>query len=501
MDVDKLIKALLRGEKRATAKLLTLVESCHPLAQKIISKIYDETGKAHVIGITGSPGSGKSTLIARLVREIRMRRETVGVIAVDPTSPYSGGAFLGDRVRMQSMSADEGVFIRSMATRGGVGGVSRATRDAVRLLEAWGADVVLVETVGAGQSEVGVIRIADTVVLLLSPGAGDEIQAFKAGIMEIADIYVVNKADVEGADRVLVDVGDMLSMGALERGWVPPILKVSAKTEEGVSELLEALERHREHVLSRPYRVRRGRMVEDEVLSIIQEKAANYVLGSIKRSSGLEEAIKRILEKELDPYTAVEELLSQVNISPQKGIEISTGKRCLETGITHVYTGDGKGKTSAALGLALRALGTGLTVYIIQFIKSNQECGEHLMVEKIPNLKMITYGRGGFIEKGSPSHEDVELAGNALKHAREIVASGEHDVVILDEVNVAMAFGLVRVDEVLALISGKPENVELVLTGRGTPEEIIEAADLVTEMVEVKHPYNKGLKARRGIDY
>jgi LAO/AO transport system kinase len=497
-DIEKLTEDALKGDKRSIARLLTVVENGGPEARDAIAILYPETGKTHIIGITGSPGVGKSTLIEKMIREIRKRDKTVGVVAVDPTSPFSGGAFLGDRVRMQSLSTDEGVFIRSMATRGSLGGVARATNDAVKVLDASGMDFIIVETVGAGQSEVEIMRITETVVVMLSPGAGDDIQALKAGIMEIGDIFVVNKADLENAQRVVMDVKNTLSMKEPEEGWRTPIIKTVATTGAGVDELLETIIRHREHLNSSGASEQRKRRVEDEVVSAIREKAADYVIDSLRGSNQLAETIERVMNLEKDPYTAVDELLSTLRIRPKGGRMDDPG---LERGLTQVYTGDGKGKTSAAFGLALRAVGRGLRVFVIQFIKGGVDYGELHVVGDLPRFDLVAYGRGQFIDKESPDEEDIAQARRALEHAREILGEGEHDVVILDEVNVAITFGLVSVEDVLTLIREKPGNVELVLTGRGAPDEIIEAADLVTEMREIKHPFNAGVKARKGIEY
>jgi len=496
--VRELVERLRRGDKRAAARLITLVESRDPRGHKAIAEIYCETGGAHIIGITGSPGVGKSALIERLITELRERGRRVGVITVDPTSPYSGGAFLGDRVRMQRHTTDPGVFIRSLATRGSTGGVSMATRDAVRVLEAWGAEAVLVETVGAGQSEVGVMRIADTVALLLSPGAGDEIQALKAGIMEIADVYAVNKADIEGADMVLVDVRRMLSMEESGSGWTPPVVKVSARTGMGIPELFGELERHREHVESHPDEDKERRRARDEVLSIVRERAADNAIASLLASDMLQKAVTDVKERRVDPYTSVERLLlSNAATHPLSGTE---GGSKLEIGLTHVYTGDGKGKTSAALGLALRAIGRGLRVHVIQFLKGHPDDGEHIVAERIPGLDITTCGRGELIED-SPTPKDKALAVEALELARETIGSGDYDVVVLDEVNIALELGLIGKDAILDIIASKPAKLELVMTGRGAPPEIVESADLVTEMREVKHPFKKGVKARKGIEY
>jgi LAO/AO transport system kinase len=316
-DIEKLAEDALKGDKRSVARLLTVVENGLPEARDAIAILYPETGKAHIIGITGSPGVGKSTLIEKMIKEIRKRDKTVGVVAVDPTSPFSGGAFLGDRVRMQSLSTDEGVFIRSMATRGSLGGVAMATNDVVKVLDASGMDFIIVETVGAGQSEVEVMRITETVVVMLSPGAGDDIQALKAGMMEIGNVFVVNKADLENAQRVVVDVKNTLSMKASEEEWRTPVVKTVATTGDGVDELLETIIRHREHLNSSGASEQRKRRVEDEVVSAIREKAADYVIESLRGSNQLAETIERVMKLEKDPYTAVDELLSTLRVRPE----------------------------------------------------------------------------------------------------------------------------------------------------------------------------------------
>jgi LAO/AO transport system kinase len=316
-DIEKLAEDALKGDKRSVARLLTVVENGGPEARDAIAILYPETGRAHIIGITGSPGVGKSTLIEKMIREIRKRDKTVGVVAVDPTSPFSGGAFLGDRVRMQSLSTDEGVFIRSMATRGSLGGVARATNDAVKVLDASGMDFIIVETVGAGQSEVEVMRITETVVVMLSPGAGDDIQALKAGMMEIGDVFVVNKADLENAQRVVMDVKNTLSMKAPEEGWKTPVVKTVATTGDGVNELLETIIQHREHLNSSGASEQRKRRVEDEVVSAIREKAADYIIASLRGSNQLAETIERVMNLEKDPYTAVDELLLTLRVRPE----------------------------------------------------------------------------------------------------------------------------------------------------------------------------------------
>ncbi len=234
--MEKLLNNAFKGDPRSIGRLISLVEADTPSAKEIMKQIYPRTGKAKVIGITGSPGAGKSTFVDRLIEQFKTDNMKVGVIAIDPSSPFTGGAILGDRLRMQSHALDEGVFIRSMGSRGHLGGVSRATHEAALILDACGFDVVLIETVGVGQSEVDIIKIADTVVLVLVPGMGDDVQIMKAGIMEIADTFVVNKADKEGADKVAADVQVMLKM-LKEKEWVPPVTLVSSQNNTGIEEV------------------------------------------------------------------------------------------------------------------------------------------------------------------------------------------------------------------------------------------------------------------------
>jgi len=309
--VEELTQGVLSGDVRSIARAITVIENNAPEAKKLVSSIYPHTGKAHIIGFTGAGGAGKSTLIEKIVREYRRNGKTVGVVAVDPTSPFTGGAFLGDRIRMQELSTDPGVFIRSMASRNYPGGIARATKDAVKVLDAAGKDIVIVETVGAGQSEVEIIKVAQTVVVTHAPGLGDEIQAIKAGIMEIADIFVVNKADRENASKTAMDIQAILQLNNKENAWKPPILKTVALTGEGVPELIEKIEEHRLFLEKELKHKRNREKAEAELIEAIKEKVVSSVLEDLRKEGKLEQLVGKIVEKEIDPATAAEKLLKK----------------------------------------------------------------------------------------------------------------------------------------------------------------------------------------------
>jgi len=313
LEVGNLVEGVLRGDQRSIARAITLAENLFPEGQKIVSLLFPYTGKVAVVGVTGPPGSGKSTLIEKLVVELRKRGKTVGVIAVDPTSPFTGGSFLGDRVRMMSLSAEPHVFIRSMASRGNLGGLARASVDAVKILDASGRDFVIVETIGAGQSEVDIMRVADTVLLVQAPGLGDEIQAIKAGIMEIADIFVVNKADLPKADETAEDIREVLELKKEAEGvWRPPIIKTNALTGEGVEELIEKIQEHREWLKSGPdLEKRRKENIREELLSAVMHKVVEKIYSTPGSERDLEEVVHRIMKREIDPYSAADELLKK----------------------------------------------------------------------------------------------------------------------------------------------------------------------------------------------
>jgi LAO/AO transport system kinase len=311
MDVARVVEGVLEGERRAVARAISMIEDGAEGLPQLIGGIYPRTGRAYTVGLTGSPGVGKSSLAAELVTAARQRDRTVAVLAVDPTSPFTGGALLGDRLRMQSHATDPGVFIRSMATRGHLGGLALAAPEAVRVLDASGAHLVVVETVGVGQAEVEVATAADTTLVVVAPGWGDAVQASKAGILEIADVFVVNKADREGADEAVRDIEVMLKMGpALP--WTPPVVKTSTQTHEGPSDLWDAIESHRKHLesageLERRRRSRILREVEDMVSLRLRQRAADLL-----EEGALEALGDDLVARRVDPYRAADMLLQRV---------------------------------------------------------------------------------------------------------------------------------------------------------------------------------------------
>jgi len=245
--MQQLVAELLEGNRRAAARLISLVENDDPGKRELLKDIYPRTANAYVIGVTGAPGSGKSSLVDWLLKQLRKDGLTVGAIAVDPTSPFSGGAILGDRIRMQDHALDQDIFIRSMGTRGSLGGLSRATREAIQVLDAFGKDIILIETVGVGQSEVDIVKTADTTIVVLTPASGDSLQTIKAGIMEIADVFAVNKSDLPGADRMVTEINMMLDMKK-NAAWRPPVIPTVSVKNEGIEELWRALQEHRQHI-------------------------------------------------------------------------------------------------------------------------------------------------------------------------------------------------------------------------------------------------------------
>lgn len=309
MTSDDLLAHARGGDKRAIARLLSVVENEEAGAADVLRQIYPQTGNARVIGITGPPGGGKSTLVNRLAGEYRGREARVAVVAVDPSSPFSGGALLGDRIRMSERFLDEGLFIRSMASRGHSGGLARTTIRVVNVLDALGYGTVLVETVGVGQEEVEVVRVADTVCLVTVPGLGDDIQAIKAGVLEIADVLVVNKADRPGADDTARDLAQMLTLGKLRTTWKPPIVRTVAATGDGVPELVDAIERHATWAAESGERDRRRR---DTARSEVEDLLREALVRRLRDRLGEERvtrAVERVARRDIDPYAAVEEML------------------------------------------------------------------------------------------------------------------------------------------------------------------------------------------------
>ncbi|HEY8622038.1 MAG TPA: methylmalonyl Co-A mutase-associated GTPase MeaB [Dermatophilaceae bacterium] len=311
VDVPALVDAARAGAPRAVARLISLVEDAHPALREVMAALAPHTGHAHIIGITGSPGVGKSTLTNALVGILRARGKRVGILAVDPSSPFSGGALLGDRIRMQDHALDPDVYIRSMASRGHLGGLSWTTPQALRVLDAAGCEVVLVETVGVGQSEVEVAGLADTTLVLLAPGMGDGIQAAKAGILEIGDIFVVNKADREGADATVRDIRHMISLGDRSEPnlWRSPVLKTVAARDDGVAEVMAAIEDHFAWMeASGTLRDRRVRRAVDEIEAIAIQ-ALRIRIGDLRHGNRVDELAAQVVDGSSDPYAAADQVV------------------------------------------------------------------------------------------------------------------------------------------------------------------------------------------------
>ena len=329
LNLDSLVDGVRQRDVRAMARAITIVESEGPEAHALVAGLYARTGAAYVIGVTGPPGAGKSTLVDQLIALVRQRGSSVGVIAVDPTSPFSGGAILGDRIRMGAHAGDAGVFVRSMATRGQLGGLARAAADAVVVLDAAGLDVIIVETVGVGQDEVDVAEMADVSIVVLVPGAGDDVQAIKAGIMEIADVFVVNKADRDGAERMVQSIEMNLSLQAFGAGdWRPPVLKTVASEGTGVDDVWNAIERFRTHP-DQSRAARQRQRVEARLRQLVAAAYLRHVERVVPREE-LEAMIDRMVARELDPYAAAESLLratvaKEVPAPPRDRADAPTG--------------------------------------------------------------------------------------------------------------------------------------------------------------------------------
>jgi LAO/AO transport system kinase len=405
-----LTERVLRGDPRAVARAISLIEDESPLGADLVRSIFAQTGRAYLVGVTGSPGAGKSTLVDRLIAELRRAGKTVGVIAVDPTSSFTGGAILGDRVRMQAHAADAGVFIRSMATRGNLGGLARASSDAALVLDASGKDVVLIETVGVGQDEVDIVRTADISIVTLVPGAGDEVQALKAGIMEIADIFVINKADREGADRTAASVEAMLSLDSYTGGrWRPPIVKTEATTGKGVPELVAEIERFRAHTAATLGDRRRAR-AEFRVQELLAHRFVQHVHDHVLDAGEFQRLLDRIASRDTDPYTAVDGLIARALTGPSGPAN---------TTLDHI----GIAVTDAAQALAFYRDALGLKV----------EAAEEVASQRV---------RAHFIPVGESAIELLEATAEDSPIAKYVAKRGpglHHITLRVDDIRVALA--------------------------------------------------------------
>ncbi len=309
----EIVEKLLNHSRLALSKAITAVENEYDDAVKIMTEIYPHTGNAYVIGITGPPGAGKSTMTDKLAKEYRKRGKTVGIVAIDPTSPYSGGAILGDRIRMMDLTADEGIFVRSMATRGSLGGLSQKAGDAVKLMDAFGMDVIIVETVGVGQSEVDIVKTADTTMVVVIPGMGDDIQAIKAGILEIGDLFTINKADREGTDKLNIEIEMMLELNPEHVSWRPPINRTIASKGIGIEAVVDSIEEHKAYLIEsgKLSDIRKAR-IKNEVTAMLNDRVNRYIDEKVVATDAFDQLVVKMQTREIEPYSVVDDIVGKV---------------------------------------------------------------------------------------------------------------------------------------------------------------------------------------------
>lgn len=316
VSVDNWTEQIRAGDVRAIARAITAIENGRPEAEEILRQVFPFTGNAYLVGVTGAPGTGKSSLVDRLAAHYREQKQTVGIIAVDPTSPFTGGAILGDRIRMQGHAGDAGIYIRSMATRGFLGGLARATADVALLLDAAGKSIILIETVGVGQDEVEIVRLADCTLVVMVPGFGDDVQNMKAGLMEIGDLFVLNKSDREGADRLEQQLKAMLQIAPEREGWRPPVVRTVAIEDQGTAELAEAIENFRQYFEAAGRRqAKQVARWKQRLLDLLENRLMDRVLGDARGEKHLESLAAEVAGRKKDPYSAVSEILSRARIS------------------------------------------------------------------------------------------------------------------------------------------------------------------------------------------